>query len=366
MIQGLLVLNDETYVFQRWHGTLLVIAITAFCIFFNTFLAKKLPLVEGLVLIIHLLGFFAVLIPLWVLAPLNSPKVVFTEFQNLGAWDSQGLSFMVGLLAPIYTLIGADSAVHMSEEIKDASITLPKAIMWAASINGTLGFIMVITYCFALGDLFSVIDSATGYPFIQVFYNVTNSKAGTSIMTAIIIVNITSACISTVATVSRQTWSFARDKGLPFSSFISHVKPGWNIPLNAVLLTFLITTLLSLINIGSTVAFNAIGSLAVSAILGTYIISFVCLIIRRFSSEPLPSRRWSLGKAGLFVNIGAVCFLLVVWVFVFFPIQKAVTPSTMNWNVVIFCGTMIFAVVYYFVVGKKQYTAPVDLVKRQL
>jgi choline transport protein len=112
----------------------------------------------------------------------------------------------------------------MAEEIKDASIVLPRAIMWAAGINGTLGFIMVITFCFTLGSVYDIIASPTGYPFIQSFFNATQSNAGTSIMTAIIIVNITSACISTVATVSRQTWSFARDGGLPFSSFISKVR----------------------------------------------------------------------------------------------------------------------------------------------
>ncbi|KAK0113953.1 hypothetical protein ONS96_014802 [Cadophora gregata f. sp. sojae] len=362
MIQGLLVLDNDKYIFERWHGTLLVIAITAFCIIFNTVLARKLPMVEGLVLIIHILGFFAVLIPLWVLAPRNSPKLVFTEFLNLGGWNTKGLSFMVGLLAPIYTLIGADSAVHMSEEIKDASIVLPRAIMWAATINGSLGFVIIVTFCFTLGSVFDILDTPTHYPFIQVFYNVTQSKAGTSIMTAIIIVNITSACISTVATVSRQTWSFARDRGLPCCSFIAH----GGIPLNAVLLTFAITTVLSLINIESTVAFNAIGSLAVSAILGTYIISFVCLILRRLRKDPMPPRRWSLGSAGIFINIGAVCFLLLVWVFVFFPIESKVTVEMMNWNVVMFFGTMIFAVAYYLIIGKKKYTAPVDLVKRDL
>lgn len=142
------------------------------------------------------------------------------------------------------------------------------------------------------------------------------------------------------------------------------MKPGWNIPLNAVIITFVITTLLSLINIGSSVAFNAIGSLAVSALLGTYIISFSCLILRRLRGEPLPSRRWTLGRFGIFINIGALMFLLVVWVFIFFPVAIPVTPSTMNWNVVMFGGTMIFAVVYYLVFGKKSYTAPVDLVKR--
>ena len=223
MIQGLLVLNNVNYIPARWQGTLLVIAITAFCIIFNTFLAKKLPMVEGMVLIIHIVGFFAVLIPLWILAPRNPAEQVFTEFLNLGGWNSNGLAFMVGLLSPVYNLIGADSAVHMSEEIKDDSLVLPRAIMWAAGINGTMGFIMIITFCFCLGSVFDIVQSATGYPFIQVFFNVTNSYAGASIMTAILIVNITSACISTVATVSRQTWSFARDNGLPFSSFIGYV-----------------------------------------------------------------------------------------------------------------------------------------------
>jgi len=398
MIQGLLVLDDANYVFEPWHGTLLVIAITAFCIIFNTFLAKRLPIVETVVLIIHLLGFFAILIPLWALAPRNTASEVFTEFLNLGGWSTTGLAFMVGLLSPVYTLLGADSAVHMSEEIKDASLTLPRAIMWAAGVNGSLGFVMIITFSFTLGSVLDILETPTGYPFIQVFYNVTQSFAGASVMTAILIVNITSACISTVATASRQTWSFARDKGLPFSSFISYVsvqlvvalssflqsspspiglvytdivsslqvRPGWNIPLNAVLLTFIITTLLSLINIGSTVAFEAIGSLAVSALLGTYIISFICLILRRIRGEPLPPRRWTLGRFGIFVNIGALLYLVMVWVFIFFPVAIPVTPSSMNWNAVMFGGTMIFAVFYYLLIGRRTYTAPVEFVKRSL
>lgn len=113
LIQGLLVLDNPTYVFERWHGTLLVIAIIAFAIIFNTFLAQRLPMVEGLVLIIHLLGFFAIVIPLWILAPRNSAQDVFTQFSNGGGWSSTGLSVMVGMLSPIYALLGVDSAVHM-------------------------------------------------------------------------------------------------------------------------------------------------------------------------------------------------------------------------------------------------------------
>jgi len=87
------------------------------------------------------------------------------------------------------------------------------------------------------------------------------------------------------------------------------------------------------------------------------------MIIRRFRG-PLPPRRWSLGRYGLFVNMGAVAFLLVVWIFVFFPLSPVVTAETMNWSILMFGFTMLFAVVYYLLVGKKTYKSPVDLIKR--
>lgn len=83
--------------------------------FFNTFLAKKLPLVEGLLLILHILGLLAIIIPLWVLAPRNSAKAVFTDFSNSAGWASTGTSVMIGLLSPIVSMLRFDCAVHMCE-----------------------------------------------------------------------------------------------------------------------------------------------------------------------------------------------------------------------------------------------------------
>jgi hypothetical protein len=114
-LQVLILLNhQDDYVFQARHGTLLVIAIATFCGVFNTLLARKLPLVEGTVLLLHVLGFFAIIIPLWILAPRSSAKEVFTTF-NKGDWSSTGLSCLVGILAPTVSLLGSDAATHMSE-----------------------------------------------------------------------------------------------------------------------------------------------------------------------------------------------------------------------------------------------------------
>ena len=106
MIQGLIVLNQPSYEPQRWQGTLLFYAVILFSVIFNTFLVKFLPNLEGLILIIHIAGFFGILIPLVHLAPHGSASVVFTQFTNGGDWSRQGLSFCIGIVTGVYAFLG--------------------------------------------------------------------------------------------------------------------------------------------------------------------------------------------------------------------------------------------------------------------
>jgi hypothetical protein len=124
LIQGLFVLNIETYNYQRWHGSLLTIAFTILAVAFNTFLARRLPLVESILLFCHVLGVF-IFVPLWVLSPKagvspplkaegGSPLV---EFYNQPGWASNGLATLVGISGPITSLIGFDCSIHMGRRI---------------------------------------------------------------------------------------------------------------------------------------------------------------------------------------------------------------------------------------------------------
>src|SRR5436305_13552938 len=110
-----------------------------------------------------------------------------------------------------------------AEEIQDASLTLPKAIMWSACVNATLVFLMAVTLIFTLGDINSIFASTTRQPFIQVFYTATQSYTAVNVMTAIVVILLGACCISKIATAPRQIWSFARDKGLPGSAWPSRV-----------------------------------------------------------------------------------------------------------------------------------------------
>jgi choline transport protein len=105
MTQGLLVLNDESYIFKRWHGTLLFAAVILVSVLFNTVLARALPVIESCILVCHVVGFFALIIPLVMLAPQSTPSYVFTEFDNKGGWSNDGLAWSVGLISSAYPFI---------------------------------------------------------------------------------------------------------------------------------------------------------------------------------------------------------------------------------------------------------------------
>jgi choline transport protein len=67
-----------------------MIGLVGVAILFNAFGASKLPTFEGGLLVFDILAFFAVLIPLWVLAPKASAHDIFTVFFNGGEWSTTG------------------------------------------------------------------------------------------------------------------------------------------------------------------------------------------------------------------------------------------------------------------------------------
>ncbi|KAK6430812.1 hypothetical protein LTR95_013028 [Oleoguttula sp. CCFEE 5521] len=365
-IQGLLSLTHENYSPKPWQGYLFVILMVTIGLAFNTVLAKQLPWIEGVILVFHIFGWITVLIVLGILSPKNNATQVFTSFQNEGGWGSIGLSMLVGQVTSIYGLIGSDGAAHMAEETKSASIIVPRTMLWSYILNGGMGFAMLIMYCFCLTDVSSALDPSinrSGFPYIYVFQTGTGSTGGAVGLTSIILILGIAGATSFFASTSRQTFAFARDNGLPGSNWISTVHPTLLIPLNAILVTYGFTILLSLITLGSTVAFNAIISLQLLALMGTYAVSIGCVALKRLRGHPLPPSRWSLGKFGLPINLFAFTYACFATIFVCFPVYTPVTPQSMNWAIVMFTGVLVIAMIYYVVKGRKMYEGPVVFVQ---
>ncbi|CAK1363246.1 unnamed protein product [Cercospora beticola] len=366
-VQGLIALNDENYMPKPWHGVLLTIAAASVAVLFNSLFARKLPLLEGLVLILLVFGFFAVLIPLWVFAPRQPSSAVWTDWHQTSDWPSMGLAALVGFTGPIYALIGPDSAVHMAEEVRDASRTIPLAMVSTLVLNGITGLIMAITFAYCIGPIEAALQPQYNFAFIGTFYNATQSQAGATVMTCIITTLTLCSAISNIATASRQMFAFARDHGLPFARVLSYVQPGLDIPLNAVLVCFICTVLLSLISLGSVVTFNAILSIGVVALLTSYLTSMGCILLKRIRGEKLLPRRFDLGvPLGWFANVVGIVYILLAFVFAFFPLANHPTLETMNWASAVYGGVAIVATFYYIFYARHIYVPPVSRLAKDL
>ncbi|GAB7352183.1 hypothetical protein MBLNU459_g2662t1 [Dothideomycetes sp. NU459] len=361
--QGLLVLNYPSYVPERWQGTLLMYACLLVVVIVNTLGARLLPKIEYLVLALHTAGFLIILVILAVLAPKSSASFVFSDFDASEAgWNSNGLAWFIGLISVNLPFVGYDGPWHLSEEVKNASVNVPKAMFMTIILNGLLGFGITVAFLFGIGDLSQAITPPTGYAFIGTFYQATNSIVGSSIMTAIPTALVICASFGFLASASRQTWAFARDRGLPFSDFLAHVNQRNALPLRSIFFCTIFTAIICLINIGSTVAFNAIVSITIAGLFTSYLIPICLMIRKRLTGEDAQLRfgPWRMGKfTGLAVNILSAIYLVISVVFSFFPPGLPVTLQTMNWSCVVWGGIVLLGLVWYAALGRRRYNGPI-------
>ena len=169
LILALAALYHPAYLPQNWHQSLLMIGIGCLGTLANTFGAGKLPLLEYVVLAVHIVGFFCILIPLWVVRPLGEKAAageVFGSFRNLGGWETLGTACYVGSITATGAFAGSDAAVHLAEETRDASRSVPRMMVGTVVLNGAMGFVMIITFVRV-----SILFRPPPSPFFLAFWN---------------------------------------------------------------------------------------------------------------------------------------------------------------------------------------------------
>ena len=84
-------------------------------------------------------------------------------------------------------------------------------------------FAFVICLLYTIGDPDKVTKTPTRLPILEVYYQATNNKHAASFLVVMLAFNLFIAQFNLLASVSRLVWSFATDKGLPFSNIFARV-----------------------------------------------------------------------------------------------------------------------------------------------
>lgn len=253
-----------------------------------------------------------------------------------------------------------DAAAHLAEEIPHAARNVPLAMVGSVIANGVLGFIYCLVLLFGLGDLNSLLETTTGFPFMQLYLNITNSRAGATVMSLIPTIIAIAANAAGLASTSRTFWAFARDDAIPAPTFWAHVDKGLKIPVRMVLLISVLELLLGFVYLGSTTAFNAVLSMAIIGMYLSYALPIAYMLFcGRGSSGPQPGPFKLKRMVGTVANVVALAWLVLAMFFSTWPNFYPVTAGTMNYSIVVLAGWVIIGAFYYLGWGRHVYTGPV-------
>lgn len=157
-----------------------------------------------------------------------------------------------------------------------------------------MGFLFILSFLFCIQDFDATITTVTGFPVMQIMVDCVGNTGAIVLMVMLII-----ACwqcgFASVTANSRMIYAFSRDGAMPGSKHWHKIHAKTQVPLNAVWLSILIASLLSLPALGNSAAFTAITSVATIGLYISYAVPIFAKLVnkKQFVRGPLHLGRFS-------------------------------------------------------------------------
>ncbi|MCJ1250382.1 hypothetical protein MMC30_007609 [Trapelia coarctata] len=345
--------TDLGRVIQPWHVFLGYQATNAFAFVFNCY-GRILPSVSTVALYTSLISFFIALVVVPARAPTHQDaKFVFANFVNNTGWSSNGIAFIVGLINTNWAFSCLDCATHLAEEIHNPEKMIPIAIMGTVAIGFITSWFYSVSMFFSMQDLAGLFGTLTGVPILELYYQALSNKAGAIVLETMIIATGIGCMIACHTWQSRLCWSFARDRGVPFARFLSHVHPILNLPLNAHIVSCIIVAIIGCLYLGSITAFNSMVIACIVLLYISYAIPITCLLIR--GRNNIPHGPFWMGSIGLFSNIVLLAWTAFTFIMYSFPSVYPVLANNMNYVSAVYFVVVTIMLVDWFARGRTHY-----------
>ncbi|EPS95703.1 hypothetical protein FOMPIDRAFT_1053957 [Fomitopsis schrenkii] len=290
---------------------------------------------------------FVIIIALPIATPAefkNEARFVFTGIVNNSGW-TDGFAFALSFLAPLWTISGFDGPLHLSEETINARYSIPLGLVGATVLAGFMGWAINVVLAFNMGqDIDGILNSPIGQPMAAILLNSLGRKGMLATWSVVVAVQYIVGMSCFVAS-SRQTFAFARDGALPFSSYLYRIYPRTQTPVACAFAVALSSALLGLLTFAGDAATSALFELGIVGIYIAYIIPIACRFAGRRMWTPGP---FNLGIMSLPVAATAVLWMTFSIVIVVFPSTPAPDASNMNYTVVVLAGWLSLCLAYYY------------------
>lgn len=267
------------------------------------------------------------------------------------------LVFVLAMLQAQWTYTGYDASAHVAEETVMARLNSAWGVFVSVGVSAVVGYMMllILTWCIPNGDIAATANDA--YPVLYVVYN--NLGAFFANVVAIIIGGAMWLCgSSSITSMARMWYAFARDDGMPGSGLIKQVSPRYRTPIWSIVITSVLAVLICVY----AAAYFVVTSISTITLYLAYMIPIYLNWRNRrrgrgecTSADVAP---WNLGRWASLINVVAI-----VWV-VFLTVIFSLPPNELVlWTMVVLA---LVLVVYWQGYAKRHFNGPTRLDEEEL
>ena len=260
-----------------------------------------------------------------------------------------GLVFMLALLQAQWTYTGYDASAHMAEETRMARLNSAWGIFLSVAVSAVVGYVLlvVLTWTIPRGDVAAV--ASDPYPVLAIADG--NLRRPAAHLVAVIIGGAMWLCgSSSISSMARMWFAFARDGGMPGSRWIAKVNPRTGAPVTAILVTSGLCVFVSLY----AAAFTVLTSASTITLYLAYGIPIALNLRNRLRScgehttpETAP---WNLKRRATPINVLAIAWILFITIVFILPPNELVL-----WTMLLLAVTLA---TYWLASARRRFRGP--------
>jgi amino acid transporter len=224
------------------------------------------------------------------------------------------LVFVLALLQAQWTYTGYDASAHVAEETRLARKNVAWGVFLSVAVSAVVGWLMLLALTWSIPDGNVAAVANDPYPVLSIVSS--NLPAALANAIALMIGGAMWLCgASSLTSMARMWYAFARDGGMPFSELLAHVDTRTSVPVPALLVTSALSVAICLY----AAAYSVVTSISTIALYVAYGIPILLAWrARRRGAFPAEPGSWSLGRASGAVN--AVALLWTAFICVVFSL----------------------------------------------
>jgi amino acid transporter len=252
------------------------------------------------------------------------------------------LLFVLALLQAQWTYTGYDASAHMAEETIMARRNSAWGIVLSVGVSAVAGYVMLLalTWCIPNGDV-----SATANDPYPVLYIVSNNLAPllANVIAVVIGVAMWLCGVSSVTSMGRMWYAFARDDGIPGSRWLKRVGGRHRTPHAAIVVTSVLSILICLY----AAAFFVITSISTICL---YLAYGIPIYLNARYRDRLERGPWTLGRWSFVLNLIAIAWIVVITIIFMLPPNELVL-----WTMI---GVAVLLTAYWLLSARRRFVGP--------